>query len=90
MQGNNSANDLRQSIAEKLRGVRCPEHGSAPEVIAEGSNFGQLEVEDFRMLRQAPGRNTEGVERQLRGLYLRKRSSNSSRSIRRSSRLSDQ
>lgn len=33
---------LRDSIAEKLRGIRCPEHGSAPEVTAEGDSLDKL------------------------------------------------
>ena len=33
---------LRDSIAEKLRGMKCPEHGSVPEVTAEGTSLDNL------------------------------------------------
>lgn len=36
-------NDLKASITEKLRGIRCPEHGDAPLVTAEGSSLDKLE-----------------------------------------------
>ena len=28
---------IRASIVERLRGVRCPEHGGSPQVTVEGS-----------------------------------------------------
>jgi hypothetical protein len=33
---------VRDSIAEKLRTIRCPEHGGAPQVTAEGSSLDNL------------------------------------------------
>ena len=34
---------IRDSVAERLRDVRCPEHGGAPQVTAEGSTMEKLE-----------------------------------------------
>ncbi len=34
---------VSDSVAERLRSIRCPEHGSVPVVVAEGSSLDTLE-----------------------------------------------
>ena len=35
---------IRKYFQRKLEHVRCPEHGGAPRVVAEGPSLGNLEV----------------------------------------------
>ena len=34
---------IRASVTERLRGVRCAEHGGSPQVTVEGSSLDKLE-----------------------------------------------
>jgi len=38
---------LRQRIADKLSGVTCPEHGTAPHVVIEGDDMKSLKWKVF-------------------------------------------
>jgi hypothetical protein len=35
--------NIKEQVAERLRGIKCPEHGGTPQVTAEGGSLGNLE-----------------------------------------------